>query len=262
MYRSFAAKRGISLPARRLGQVEGVLPVPRGRHRAAAADVRVGDVPRRRPLVRGRRSRSSPASTSSSAATVRPREEGARNDMRCDVLAIGTELLLGQIVDTNSSWIGEQLAAVGIDTCEHRKVGDNLDRMVQCLRELLDRADAVDRVRWARPDARRRDPRGDRRGHGRRARAARGADRADPRHLRRPRPAVPGEQPPPGRRAGGRRRHPEPDRHRARAAVRGRCGERREEGRLRGPRRALRDDRDGHRARAARSAGTRRASAR
>jgi nicotinamide-nucleotide amidase len=63
--------------------------------------------------------------------------------MRCDVLAIGTELLLGQIVDTNSSWIGEQLAAAGVDTCEHRKVGDNLERMVQCLRELLDRADAV-----------------------------------------------------------------------------------------------------------------------
>ncbi|HEY7105507.1 MAG TPA: competence/damage-inducible protein A [Acidimicrobiia bacterium] len=63
--------------------------------------------------------------------------------MRVDVLAIGTELLLGQIVDTNSSWIGEQLAAAGLDTCEHRKVGDNLGRMVQCLRELLDRADAV-----------------------------------------------------------------------------------------------------------------------
>ena len=63
--------------------------------------------------------------------------------MRCDVLAIGTELLLGQIVDTNSSWIGEHLAAAGIDTCEHRKVGDNLERMVQCLEELLERADAV-----------------------------------------------------------------------------------------------------------------------
>ncbi|MFI5046411.1 MAG: competence/damage-inducible protein A [Acidimicrobiia bacterium] len=63
--------------------------------------------------------------------------------MRCDVLAIGTELLLGQIVDTNSSWIGEHLAAAGIDTCEHRKVGDNLPRMVQCLEELLERADAV-----------------------------------------------------------------------------------------------------------------------
>ena len=63
--------------------------------------------------------------------------------MRCDVLAIGTELLLGQIVDTNSSWVGEQLAAVGIDTYEHRKIGDNLPRMVSTLREMLERADAV-----------------------------------------------------------------------------------------------------------------------
>jgi len=63
--------------------------------------------------------------------------------VRCEVLAIGTELLLGQIVDTNSAWIGEQLAAAGIDTFEHRKVGDNLPRMVAALRELLDRSDAV-----------------------------------------------------------------------------------------------------------------------
>jgi nicotinamide-nucleotide amidase len=63
--------------------------------------------------------------------------------VRCDVLAIGTELLLGQIVDTNSAWIGEQLASAGIDTFEHRKVGDNLPRMVEALRELLERADAV-----------------------------------------------------------------------------------------------------------------------
>ncbi len=63
--------------------------------------------------------------------------------MRVDVLAIGTELLLGQIVDTNSAWVGEQLAAVGLDTYDHRKVGDNLDRMVQSLRDLLREADAV-----------------------------------------------------------------------------------------------------------------------
>ena len=63
--------------------------------------------------------------------------------MRCEVLAIGTELLLGQIVDTNSAWIGEQLADAGIDSFEHRQVGDNLGRMVQALRELLDRSDAV-----------------------------------------------------------------------------------------------------------------------
>lgn len=63
--------------------------------------------------------------------------------MRCDVLAVGTELLLGQIVDTNSSWIGEQLAASGIDSLLQVKVGDNLDRIVTQLRRLLAEADAV-----------------------------------------------------------------------------------------------------------------------
>jgi len=63
--------------------------------------------------------------------------------MRCEVLAVGTELLLGQIVDTNSAWIGEQLAASGIDSYEHRVVGDNQTRIVAALRDLLSRADAV-----------------------------------------------------------------------------------------------------------------------
>ena len=63
--------------------------------------------------------------------------------MRCDVLAVGTELLLGQIVDSNSAWIGEQLAAAGIDSYLHVHVGDNQARMVAMLRFLLDQADAV-----------------------------------------------------------------------------------------------------------------------
>lgn len=63
--------------------------------------------------------------------------------MRCEVVAIGTELLLGQIVDTNSSWIGEQLAITGIDHLRQTKVGDNRDRIVAVLREALERADAV-----------------------------------------------------------------------------------------------------------------------
>ena len=63
--------------------------------------------------------------------------------MRCDVVAIGTELLLGQIVDTNSSYIGEQLAAVGIDSLLQVKVGDNLPRMTATLQRVLDDADAV-----------------------------------------------------------------------------------------------------------------------
>ena len=63
--------------------------------------------------------------------------------MRCEVVAIGTELLLGQIVDTNSSWIGEQLALVGIDSLYQVKVGDNAKRMEDTIRAALARSDAV-----------------------------------------------------------------------------------------------------------------------
>jgi nicotinamide-nucleotide amidase len=63
--------------------------------------------------------------------------------MRCEVVAVGTELLLGQIVDTNSSWIGEQLALAGIDSHFQTKVGDNFARIESCLRIALDRSDAV-----------------------------------------------------------------------------------------------------------------------
>ena len=63
--------------------------------------------------------------------------------MRCEVVAVGTELLLGQIVDTNSSWIGEQLAMVGIDSHYQVKVGDNWDRIKAALQLALERSDAV-----------------------------------------------------------------------------------------------------------------------
>ena len=63
--------------------------------------------------------------------------------MRCEIIAVGTELLLGQIVDTNSSWMGERLALAGIDSHFQTKVGDNRERMVSALRLALDRSDAV-----------------------------------------------------------------------------------------------------------------------
>ncbi len=63
--------------------------------------------------------------------------------MRCDVVAVGTELLLGQINDTNSAWIGEQLAANGIASLLQVKVGDNVGRIATALRERLAEADAV-----------------------------------------------------------------------------------------------------------------------
>lgn len=63
--------------------------------------------------------------------------------MRCEVIAVGTELLLGQIVDTNSSWMGEHLALAGIDSHFQTKVGDNFERMVSSIRLGLERSDAV-----------------------------------------------------------------------------------------------------------------------
>src|ERR671910_378546 len=63
--------------------------------------------------------------------------------MRCEIVAVGTELLLGQVVDTNSAWMGEQLALAGIDCTHQQTVGDNLDRIVDALELALSRADAV-----------------------------------------------------------------------------------------------------------------------
>lgn len=63
--------------------------------------------------------------------------------MKCNVVAVGTELLLGQIVDTNSSYIGEQLAAAGIASHLQLKVGDNLERIVEAFHLALTDADAI-----------------------------------------------------------------------------------------------------------------------
>ena len=63
--------------------------------------------------------------------------------MRVEVVAVGTELLLGQIPDTNSQWIGEQLAAHGIASHFHQHVGDNHERIVLAFRTALARSDAV-----------------------------------------------------------------------------------------------------------------------
>lgn len=59
------------------------------------------------------------------------------------MVAVGTELLLGQIVNTNARWMSERLAAIGIDVLHHRVVGDNLDRIVETLEEASARADVV-----------------------------------------------------------------------------------------------------------------------
>lgn len=63
--------------------------------------------------------------------------------MRCEVVAVGTELLLGQVVDTNSAWLGDRLALAGIDCHFQTRVGDNEGRIAAAIGVALERSDAV-----------------------------------------------------------------------------------------------------------------------
>jgi nicotinamide-nucleotide amidase len=63
--------------------------------------------------------------------------------VRAEVVGVGTELLLGQIANTNARWISERLAEIGVDVLHHQAVGDNIPRIVEVLRVALDRADVV-----------------------------------------------------------------------------------------------------------------------
>jgi len=63
--------------------------------------------------------------------------------VRAEVVGVGTELLLGQIANTNARWISERLADIGVDVLHHQVVGDNLDRIADALRHALSRADIV-----------------------------------------------------------------------------------------------------------------------
>jgi competence/damage-inducible protein CinA-like protein len=63
--------------------------------------------------------------------------------MRAEVLSIGTELLLGQIVDTNSAYLARRLALLGIDCLHMQTVGDNLARAIEAFERALARSELV-----------------------------------------------------------------------------------------------------------------------
>jgi competence/damage-inducible protein CinA-like protein len=63
--------------------------------------------------------------------------------MKAEVLSIGTELLLGQIVDTNANYLAGRLALLGIDCLHMQTVGDNLARAKQAFERALSRSDLV-----------------------------------------------------------------------------------------------------------------------
>lgn len=60
-----------------------------------------------------------------------------------EILSVGTELLLGQLVDTNSAYIARSLADAGVDVYATHSVGDNRERIAQAMRAALERADGL-----------------------------------------------------------------------------------------------------------------------
>ncbi|MCF6093152.1 competence/damage-inducible protein A [Microaerobacter geothermalis] len=63
--------------------------------------------------------------------------------MRAEIIAVGSELLLGQIVNTNAQFISQQLALCGIDVFFHTVVGDNQSRLLQAISVAKNRADIL-----------------------------------------------------------------------------------------------------------------------
>lgn len=66
-----------------------------------------------------------------------------RENLKAEIVAIGTEILLGDITDTNSVFIAQQLKELGVDLFFMTSVGDNIQRIASALRIALDRADIV-----------------------------------------------------------------------------------------------------------------------
>jgi nicotinamide-nucleotide amidase len=63
--------------------------------------------------------------------------------MKAEIIAIGSELLLGQIVDTNSAFIAKRLAENGIEMIKTQTVGDDLKRMEETIRDSMGRSSII-----------------------------------------------------------------------------------------------------------------------
>ena len=70
-------------------------------------------------------------------------QNGQRDIASAEIVTIGTEMLLGDLVDTNTAWISQGLAALGVSMYRHTTVGDNNDRIIGALRDAASRADLV-----------------------------------------------------------------------------------------------------------------------
>jgi nicotinamide-nucleotide amidase len=69
--------------------------------------------------------------------------QDGRNIGSAEIITIGTEMLLGDLVDTNTAWLSARLAALGVGVYRHTTIGDNRERIIAALKEAASRADLV-----------------------------------------------------------------------------------------------------------------------
>jgi len=65
------------------------------------------------------------------------------NSKEVEILSIGTELLLGNIINTNAQWISEQLSQLGLNHFRQSTIGDNFDRIVKIIQEISKRSNLL-----------------------------------------------------------------------------------------------------------------------
>lgn len=63
--------------------------------------------------------------------------------MRAEILCVGTEILLGDIVNTNAVFLARELAKIGVNVFHQSVVGDNSQRLKSCLRHLMEQSDLI-----------------------------------------------------------------------------------------------------------------------
>ena len=63
--------------------------------------------------------------------------------MKAEIIAVGTELLMGDVVNTNATWISKRLAAIGVDNFYHTAVGDNPTRINKVISQAIIRSDVL-----------------------------------------------------------------------------------------------------------------------
>ena len=63
--------------------------------------------------------------------------------MKAEIISVGTEILLGEIIDTNAAYIASRLPALGIDLYFKHVVGDNLERLAETIGRARDNSDLV-----------------------------------------------------------------------------------------------------------------------